>query len=76
MGRRQIVKNYMRSWFLVDFCTVTCDWLTLVFVFIASASEDNLTLARAFRVARVARGTRIVILIRLLRNSRRALKMG
>lgn len=64
---KQIATNYLKTWFALDFFSITL--VTIDFVSIETGDDPTLNLS-ALRILRVLRALRLVKLVRLVRASR------
>lgn len=66
LEHKSIVKNYLRTWFIVDMIVVVPEWAMILFVY-ALGSYSNTNVWGIGRVAKIVRVARVLRLLRLLK---------
>jgi len=62
----KIAKRYLRSYFIMDVCAVSGDWLNLIMTAVGSGEQPS-AVSGVLRIAKLGRFTRLLGLMRLMR---------
>mmetsp|Transcript_64518 Transcript_64518/g.154083 ORF Transcript_64518/g.154083 Transcript_64518/m.154083 type:complete len:856 (-) Transcript_64518:44-2611(-) len=65
MKFRRIVRNYLRSWFIIDVMVVTPDWFFTLLALLSGSKEGNFSSVKLLRMVRLARSVRLLRLLKL-----------
>jgi len=70
MNPRKVTRHYLRTWFTIDLCVVSTDWLSLILQEVTT-DEGGSSSLKILRFAKLSRLLRIIGMLRLLKFVRK-----